>query len=172
MELLEWPGKLPSRIWMPDEDHSYQREPPEGIVIHSGAIGPDLAGAAKRMKISYHFAHSTEHGQLVQMVSMRRRAWHAGPKGNHWLSVALQGPWDKDPRTDAELLDFRLLMKELQEAFNGSLKFWCRHSDIEARKKDPGPGFDESWIRGFGLEWRRAWPSAPHAFTSLNSDRT
>ena len=144
--LAEWPDKLPGRLWLPDENHSHQKDPPRGIVVHSGALGPGLARAALRMGISYHFAWSVEHGVFVQLVSMQRRAYHAGSAGNDWLGIAIPGPWDKDPRSPLVKADFQLLVGQIVDAFGGYIQYWTRHSDIEPEKKDPGPGFTADWI--------------------------
>ena len=154
--LLEWPEKIPGRIFLHDKDYSRQRHPPTGMVIHSGERGEGLAEASLKMDISYHFAWSSTHKCFVQLVSCQNRAWHAGSQGNHWLGIALTGPWHQRERSDAELKDFRLLVKQIQEAFNWTIKYWCRHSDIDIHKRDPGPGFNGKWLDGLGVEWRRA----------------
>lgn len=165
MNASAWPlcvrERLPGRMWMPDPDHSRQLRAPEGIVVHSGASADWVAEAALKnaqgpdKPESYHFAWSREAEQIVQLVSLRRRAWHAGPEGNSWLGIALAGPWTLDPRPDAERLDFRALLQELQVAFAGELRWWCRHSEITRAKKDPGPGVTAAWFEGSGLVWRR-----------------
>ena len=63
-----------------------------------------------------------------------------------------------DPRPAEERDDFRRLLEQLQDAWAGSLRHWCRHSDIDAGKRDPGPGFSADWLEGSGLEWRPAGP--------------
>lgn len=155
MGLLEWPDIIPGRIWWPDRNFSKQRKPPEGIVIHSGDKGPDLAMAASKMDISYHFAHSVKHGLLVQMVRCTDRAYHAGPEGNDWLGIAITGPDEQEWRPRSEMHDFQLLIEQLQRAFAGTLKYWCRHSDINPGKTDPGPGFDETWMSDSEMIWKR-----------------
>lgn len=165
MTLAEWPDWLPGYPSRPDEDHAPQAKPPEGIVVHSGESGPDLADAALQMGISYHFAWDVERGspgRFVQLVSLQRRAYHAGREGNDWIGIALSGPWDQNPRSEHERVAFRLLMGELWAAFGGvlgtarsHLRYWCRHSDITPGKRDPGPGFEAAtWIGGL-LEWRK-----------------
>lgn len=157
MTLSEWPDYLPGYTRRPDPDHSAQATPPTGIVVHSGERGPDLADASLQMSISYHFAWDVERGQpgrFVQLVSLRRRAYHAGREGNDWIGIALSGPWDQSPRSDHERGEFVDLVHALSDAFAGHLRWWCRHSDITPGKRDPGPGFDpEDWLGG--LEWRK-----------------
>lgn len=146
---------------MSDPDHSKQLHPPQGIVVHSGDKADRVAESSIRdgRDVSYHFAHSRQHGKLVQLVSLHRRAWHAGPEGNDFIGVALAGPYTLDPRPSEEREDFRALLAELEAAwkaaFGRGLRWWCRHSDITKGKRDPGPGFTPDWLDGFGLEWRR-----------------
>lgn len=152
---VEWPDFLPGYQHRPDQHHSYQARMPQGIVVHSGDKGRDLVTASLRMDISYHFAWNGK-DRFIQLVSMSRRAWHAGGVGNHWLGIALSGPWNQDPRQEDERLKFRMLVESIVESFAGHIRYWCRHSDIEPGKKDPGPGFTGEWIDGLGLEWRKA----------------
>lgn len=163
-ELIEWPDWLPGYPSRPDHDHAPQRHPPRGVVVHSGESGPDLADAALRMSISYHFAWDTERGspgRFVQLVSLQRRAYHAGREGNDWVGIALSGPWDQNPRTDNERDAFLALVCASQAAFGGTLEGWCRHSDITPGKRDPGPGVDVTWEAGLaalGLRWVKRGP--------------
>lgn len=161
---LNWPAdfpeRIPGRIWMPDPDHSRQRRMPEGVVIHSGDHRPRVAESALNdgRDVSYHFAHSAGKERLVQLVSLRRRAWHAGSEGNDWIGIGLSGPDEQCPRDIREKTDFMLLIGELQIAFCWSLKWWCRHSDITPGKTDPGPGFTEEWMAGSGMTWGKPNP--------------
>ena len=157
MPPAEWPDWLPGIPRREDADHSAQRKPPEGIVIHSGDRGPDLADAALKMSISYHLAWDVAPrtpGRFVQLVSLQRRAYHAGSEGNDWLGIALSGPWTQDPRSEREREAFEALLGVLCDSFGGSLRWWCRHSDITPGTRDPGPGFSEEWVGG-RLTWRR-----------------
>lgn len=154
-KLLEWPDKLPGRIWVPGErDFSRQRKPPKGIVIHSGDIGPGLLVASLRMGISYHFVNSVSHNCLVQIVSLQDRAWHGGSLGNDDIGIAISGPDEQLIRSPHEKADFRLLVLQLQNAFNWSLERYKCHSDYDENKSDPGPGFDPTWVEGFNLQLR------------------
>jgi len=150
----EWIDAYPR---VDDPDHSVQRSPPAGIVVHSGETSDRVAESARDdgRDVSYHFAWSREHAGFVQMVSLRRRAWHAGAEGNSWVGIALPGPWTWDPRPEGQREGFRRLVQAVQLARGGAIRYWCRHSDITRGKRDPGPGVTEEWMVGLGLEWRR-----------------
>ena len=131
-------------------------------MIHSGARAEGVAEYAELepdgRRISYHLAWSKNYRQFVQMVPLTHRAWHAGREGNHWIGIALMGPWHLDPRTPEERHEFRRVLGILLDAMP-CLIYWCRHSDINQHKRDPGPGFEvKEWLRGFDerLTWRRA----------------
>lgn len=159
--LAEWPDWLPGYEQRPDPNHAAQHHPPRGIVVHSGESGPDLADAALAMPISYHFAWDVvprEPARFVQLVSLRRRAYHAGSEGNDWIGIALSGPFSQNPRSPEERRRFRELVATLQAAFGGTLEGWCRHSEITKGKRDPGPGFTGTWMDGLGPEWRPQGP--------------
>lgn len=166
MTSIVWPGAeeiwLPERIKTRDPDQSRQGRPPRGIVVHSGDKFDRVAESAIEdgRDISYHVAHSRKHNCLVQQVPLNRRAWHAGAEGNDWIGIALAGPYDLNPRPDSERQDFRLAVAQIIDALKVvgvRLEAWCRHQDFCAIKKDPGPGFDATWMDGFELRWVR-WP--------------
>ena len=158
-------------IWLPGVPqmlgaryHSRQtpQHAPEGIVIHSGHAAPGVAeyvagGPSDGRQVSYHLAWSTTLQRIVQLVDLERRAWHAGSEGNDWIGIGLSGPWNQDPRRDNERVEFMALMPVLMVAVP-SLQYWCRHSDITPGKRDPGPGFDDSWITCSGLIHRPEGP--------------
>lgn len=153
----ERPEWLPGYTRRDDPNHAPQRRPPTGIVLHSGESGPDLAGAALRMPISYHFAWSPADRAFVQLVSLQRRAYHAGRDGNDWLGVALSGPWSQDPRDPHELGELYRLCRDIRAAMPCVVS-WCRHSDITRGKRDPGPGVDGE---RFGGETELRWRMGP-----------
>lgn len=133
--------------WIPDEHHSAQIGTPTGIVFHSGDHRAAVAEAALQMDVSYHCAHHAGLGRIVQLVDLDRRAWHAGAAGNAWIGVAVPGPDEQTPRPDSQRDDVREVVRKIKEAVP-SVIWWCRHSDIEAGKGDPGPGFLDSWMDG------------------------
>ena len=104
----------------------------------------------KGTKVSAHF-FIRRGGEMVQFVSCRKRAWHAG--ASSWqgrdacndfsLGVELEGT-DNEPYSDRQYASLILLTRRLQRAY--PIRDIVGHSDIApARKTDPGPGFD--WAR-------------------------
>jgi len=176
-DALLWPQSCPE--WLDgwprvDDDDPWGPlvSPPRGIVVHSGERGQGVAEYAVAepdgRDIAYHFAWHHEMESFVQCVSLRRRAGHAGPAGNHWLGIAWPGPVDQNPRPDYQREQFLALVHALVGVSRlnhirrpdgaiqaAPLTYWCRHSDI-ANKRDPGPGFRNEWMRGTGLIWQPA----------------
>ena len=138
--------------------------PPTALVIHSGAIADNVAEYLHRCqrKVSAHFSWSGERDAFVQQVDLDREAWHAGgstiagQRANGCsIGIELPGPWLQDPRPQEQLDAFQALIGELCTALP-SLQYWTRHSDINAGKKDPGPGFNQDFVDVLwlaGLEW-------------------
>jgi AmpD protein len=114
--------------------------------------------AKKRwVKVSAHISWSGKIDGFVQCVPFSHVAWHCGGsrfRGERKLNfcsigIELPGPWEKD--RDEELP----ILRETVENIMGiipSIKVAVRHSDIDSRKKDPGPGFDWACLRDLGLE--------------------
>ena len=158
--VLEWPTWLPGYTQRPDDEYLAgklrpMRAPPLGVIFHSGSKGADLAGYAENepdgRAISYHFAWAPELKNLAQMVPLNLRAWHAGEWGNHWLGVALPGPYDLDPRSPQEAAAVEQLLTQLLPALP-SIFYWARHSDHPSNhRRDPGPGFLDRWPESLGL---------------------
>ena len=139
---------LPGFVHWPDPDFGVQRQTPNGLVIHCGSTAARTAESAMHdgRNVSYTIAWKASLGELVQMVSLLDRAYHAGPEGNDWWGLCMPGPWDQDPRPTEQLAEFTRALWSLQVAAQGGLKYWCRHSDIKSTKVDPGPGFDGPFI--------------------------
>jgi hypothetical protein len=159
--LKTWPRRLPGYLYVPDDDlpsFPQLRVPPEGIVFHSGSVGKALGeytiDEPDGRCVAYHFPWFESLQAYVQTVPLNRRAYHAGKQGNHWLGVGLPGHWNKDPRREVVRLRTIQLASDLMEAFPGVLRYWCRHSDIASNRKDPGPGFKDSWMSSVGMVWR------------------
>ncbi|MCL2297181.1 MAG: 1,6-anhydro-N-acetylmuramyl-L-alanine amidase AmpD, partial [Proteobacteria bacterium] len=108
-----------------------------------------LYPALARLRVSAHFV-VRRNGRLIQCVSCRQRAWHAGvsqwqgrPRCNDFsIGVELEGS-DHTPYTARQY-----------RSLNRLLDCLCRHYPITAivghsviapgRKTDPGPAFDPS----------------------------
>jgi AmpD protein len=111
-----------------------------------------LYPALARLKVSAHFV-IRRNGRLVQCVSCRQRAWHAGVsqwQGRHRcndfsIGIELEGT-DHMPYTARQY-----------RSLNRLLDCLCRHYPITAiaghhsiapdRKTDPGPAFDPSRLK-------------------------
>lgn len=158
--MAEWPDWLPGLIIVPDDQYLAGQlpllaVPAAGIVIHSGDTAANVAEFISKNRYSYHAAWHSKLNQIVQMVPLTHRAQHAGSAGNHWLSIALSGPDEQDPRSEYEKSEFQRVLKIFVTACT-SLEFWCRHSDIKSTKRDPGPGFTGDWMAVTGLLWKPA----------------
>ncbi len=114
---------------------------------HSGFA--DLAG----VRVSAHFFIRRD-GQILQFVSCRERAWHAGVSrfdgrercNDFSIGVELEGT-DTQPYTDHQYTQLVVLTRALQQAYPRiSRARIVGHEHIApVRKTDPGPAFD--WPR-------------------------
>lgn len=113
------------------------------------------------LRVSAHFFIRRD-GELLQFVSCRERAWHAGISfwagrercNDFSIGVELEGT-DELPFTDAQYVCLAELARALLAAYPG-LRDVAGHSDIApGRKTDPGPHFD--WDR---FRAQADWPSA------------
>ncbi|MCL2310286.1 MAG: 1,6-anhydro-N-acetylmuramyl-L-alanine amidase AmpD [Proteobacteria bacterium] len=111
-----------------------------------------LYPALARLRVSAHFVIH-RNGLLIQCVSCRRRAWHAGvsqwqgrPRCNDFsIGIELEGA-DRVPYTARQY-----------RSLNRLLDCLCRHYPIDAivghsvvapgRKTDPGPAFNPSRLK-------------------------
>jgi N-acetyl-anhydromuramoyl-L-alanine amidase len=110
------------------------------------AAHPYFAAIADR-RVSSHFFIRRD-GQLMQFVSCRQRAWHAGIScwrgvercNDFSLGIELEG----DDRVDFTAVQYRVLkslIASLYERF--PIEAIVGHADIApGRKTDPGPHFD------------------------------
>ncbi len=90
-------------------------------------------------------------GELVQFVTFRRRAWHAGASvfegrgacNDFSIGIELEG-CDELPYTDAQYAELALVTCALMEAYPEITPARIvGHADIApGRKTDPGPAFD------------------------------
>jgi AmpD protein len=102
------------------------------------------------LRVSAHFLIRRD-GTVVQFVSAKDRAWHAGAssfcgqeKCNDFsIGIELEGT-DFDPFDDRQYASLAALTRSLELAY--SLKDVAGHEHIApGRKTDPGPFFD--WVR-------------------------
>lgn len=149
---------------------------PEGtairlVVVHNISLPPDEFGGPgvielftnrldpaahpyyaqiAELRVSAHFFIRRD-GELIQFVSTRMRAWHAG--ASQWggcdrcndfsIGIELEGT-DHTPFTDAQYARLAELVAILRQPLR--LEAAAGHSDIApGRKTDPGPYFD--WQR-------------------------
>jgi len=141
------------------------------LVIHNISLPPDQFGGAdivkfftnqldtgahpyyeqlKGVTVSAHFLICRD-GAIVQLVSCRQRAWHAGVStwqgrsrcNDFSIGVELEGS-DFVPFTEQQYVSLTRLTRRLQRAY--PIRSITGHSDIAPqRKTDPGPYFD--WPR-------------------------
>ena len=161
----------------PNCDEREQHLAPEAIVLHCISLPPgdyygdaitqffcnelDCSGHAyfeqiSSLRVSAHFLIRRD-GQLIQYVSTKLRAWHAGesfclgkPKVNDFsIGIELEG-LDTDPAgyEDRQYEKLNQLLLCLLDAYPSIKKHAIfAHSDIApGRKPDPGPFFDWSQI--------------------------
>jgi AmpD protein len=112
------------------------------------------------LRVSSHFLIRRD-GEVLQFVSCRRRAWHAGI--SHWqgrdrcndfsIGIELEG-CDQLPFEDVQ---YRALDSLLVEIFRHyPIDAVAGHDDIApGRKTDPGPCFDWSRVRQPGVDFLR-----------------
>lgn len=149
---------------------------PEGtairlVVVHNISLPPDAFGGPgvielftnrldpaahpyyaqiAELRVSAHFFIRRD-GELIQFVSTRMRAWHAG--ASQWggcdrcndfsIGIELEGT-DHTPFTDVQYARLGALVTILRRGL--PLEAAAGHSDIApGRKTDPGPYFD--WQR-------------------------
>ena len=107
------------------------------------------------LRVSSHFFIRRD-GELIQFVSCRQRAWHAG--ASNWrgrercndfsIGVELEGN-DDQPFSDAQYACLNRLIQALRATYP-DLREAAGHADIApGRKTDPGPCFDWRRVRGF-----------------------
>lgn len=99
-------------------------------------------------------------GELVQFVSLRDRAWHAGRSSfggcaacnDYSVGIELEGT-DDVPYTEAQYHRLIPLVRGIMQAFPGvTPERVAGHADIApGRKTDPGPSFDWPRLRD-GIE--------------------
>jgi len=157
-------------MWMPDY---WQKMPaiyygplfqidPWLLVIHSGqtsdGVAEYLSSISDGRRVSAHISWSRSKKDFVQQVPIRNVAWHCG--GSRYLGqrklnfcsigIELPGPWDKG-RDEKE---HRMLAETIAClcACVPTLTTMVGHADIDANKKDPGPGLNWHYFDDLGLK--------------------
>jgi len=141
------------------------------LVIHNISLPPGEFGTGKVVEFFQNQLLPTEHpyfqgiaamtvsahfliercGAIIQFVSCRDRAWHAGVSNfegregcnDFSLGIELEGT-DDQPYTDAQYTSLRQLSEQLLAVYPAISPSRIQgHSDIApGRKTDPGPAFD------------------------------
>ncbi|NDC09875.1 MAG: 1,6-anhydro-N-acetylmuramyl-L-alanine amidase AmpD [Oxalobacteraceae bacterium] len=105
------------------------------------------------LRVSAHFLIRRD-GELLQFVSTRDRAWHAGASNfngrercnDFSIGIEMEGT-DSDNYCDAQYATLAVVTAALLEAH--PITNVCGHQHISpVRKTDPGPGFDWMHYRG------------------------
>ena len=159
------------RIDSPNFDDRPEGETVSLIVVHAISLPPAQFGsddilrlftntldpqahpyfsAISAVRVSSHFLIRRD-GALLQFVSCRQRAWHAGVScwngrsrcNDFSIGIELEG-CDELPFEDAQYLQLAALIESLRTVY--PVAAVVGHSDIApGRKTDPGPCFD--WRR-------------------------
>jgi len=173
MDLSVWIRRVPGMFWMPAKhwnDTPLFTVEPDLLVVHSGSIAEDVAeferdigqveytdkttGELHIVLTCYHVAWSTEQRAFVQQVELCCEAWHAGGSlwrgqshtNAHSLSMAFPGPAAVSRPTT--VLDAAVNAVVRMQIARPSVKYWCRHSDVDLNKRDPGAGVPNSIFDG------------------------
>ena len=115
---------------------------------------PELADLVS-LKVSAHLLIRRD-GKIIQFVSFKRRAWHAGvsvfqdrPRCNDYsIGIELEGT-DASPYADIQYARLITVTRALMRAYPAITRDRVvGHCDIAPeRKTDPGPAFDWSRLR-------------------------
>ena len=106
-------------------------------------------------QVSAHFIIGRE-GQLVQMVEIEKKAWHAGRSqwngiinlNKYSIGIELCGDGNKMVYAEAQYKTLIELLKYLMELYKIDVNMILGHEDVSpGRKVDPGKLFDWAKIR-------------------------
>lgn len=169
-------GLIDSARWIPSPNFDQRIHPAciSTLVIHAISLPPGKFGGQfveqlfcnrldstqhpyfttiAALKVSAHF-YIKRSGELLQFVSTRERAWHAGIStfmgldrvNDFSLGIELEG-CDDQPYEEAQYQTLAPLSRCLMQAYPAiTRQRITAHSDIApGRKTDPGPYFD--WVR-------------------------
>lgn len=90
----------------------------------------DPAGRLKAPAICYHFAIEPD-GAIYQVNSLESIAWHAGNSNGYSIGVELNGNFETEQPTDAQLHSLRWLVAQLEAKL-------ARTLELKGHKELPG----------------------------------
>lgn len=175
---LRQSGRLTSARWCPSPN--FGSRPDENdislLVVHNISLPPEQFGGTHiedffrnrldtsahpyfreigDMKVSSHLLIRRD-GELLQFVSLRDRAWHAGRSvfcgreecNDYSIGIELEGA-DEIPYTPVQYEALTTVAREIMTAWPAITEDRITgHSDIApGRKTDPGPAFDWAYFR-------------------------
>jgi AmpD protein len=122
----------------------------DGVIdLFTNQLNPDVSyyESIRGLRVSAHF-FVRRNGKIIQFVSCRKRAWHAGNScwkekkccNDFSIGVEMEGS-DTTPFTDSQYIALVSLTMELSKVY--PIEDIIGHSDIAPKRKtDPGPYFD------------------------------
>lgn len=157
-------------VWRPSPNFDARKRPVRQILLHYTGM-PDGADAVARLtdpaaRVSAHY-HISEAGEIVQMVALDRRAWHAGVSSwrgegdinSSSVGIELQNPgheWGYRPFPAAQMAAVVALVRALKAYFAVDRADVIGHADVApVRKEDPGELFDWPLLAREGLALAR-----------------
>tara|TARA_B110000881_G_scaffold210063_1_gene217021 strand:- start:338 stop:895 length:558 start_codon:yes stop_codon:yes gene_type:complete len=122
----------------------------DGVIdLFTNQLNPDVSyyESVRGLRVSAHF-FVRRNGKIIQFVSCRKRAWHAGKScwkekeycNDFSIGVEMEGS-DTTPFADSQYIALVSLTMELSKVY--PIEDIIGHSDIAPKRKtDPGPYFD------------------------------
>lgn len=124
--------------------HGNFPDKPTHVVLHqfnARAINPSIEGVISHFQTerpgkesSAHFAVSED--RIVQLVSLKDRAFHAGATGNNWIGIEIDP--DQDAKTVASV---KRLLTAIQAKY-GYLPTYIEHKDVPGASTECGVDID------------------------------
>lgn len=170
---LRQTGRHPAARWCPSPNFGPRPDADDIslVVVHNISLPPEQFGGSHiedffcnrldtsahpyfeeigDMKVSSHLLIRRD-GELLQFVSLRERAWHAGRSvfcgreecNDYAVGIELEGA-DEIPYTEEQYRKLAEVTREIMAAWPAITRERITgHSDIApGRKTDPGPAFD------------------------------
>lgn len=110
------------------EYNNFPLQPQRAVIHDFGTLGVDTIGSTintftnPAYTTSAHFVVSGN--RVVQMVSLKDRAYHAGPNGNNFIGI------ETDPKQDSNTIDsVKTLLRQLKDKYGYKLAL-IKHSEI------------------------------------------